>query len=508
MKGIITLYSDITGIGQVRAENNKSYTFEVANWIFSENFPEKGMEVEFELEDNKIVRIAQKTELTLLEKLKKEEQEKKRESEINLNKQESIEQKIANELGFSSISVSLSYQRCLELYFDEYLKKIEKNLALLSQNRIANYFLMKRFLITAYNTLMSIDKRVSHHMRLKEIKDEFEEIQTMYTKLVKFSKLPKNEIFERAFLEYQSDFLKVKAKKEELSARLNELLKEEVELAIKIKRLEENILKLSGDEKLDEIEKLKIVKSTYADVVQEISDSRNKIDYLNKMITDFMQQHISEFLKPGKAHIHDLEKKLLKILDAMTFEFDYILWNLAKNSRMIRNKFEEAGIEGSFCTKTFIKYYLLRLDPSKLTDFNQKLTELLEKIEKEYKKLIFLYLNDVHKMSQIKHILEFYNKDYQVHEIKSIKELIYLAQKKSPDVLILSFKINDIDALQIGRLYFSKIKRAFTDIYVFYKSGENPSRDELRRNGIRHIIKEPQDKHQFETLIEKLAKLL
>ncbi len=510
MYGAITLYSDITGIGQVVEHGaKKSYSFEILSWVYSNNFPEKDMEVEFELDGGRVSKITEKSSETLAQKIKLAEEKKKKKAQALQDDEEEEDEHPFPEIGITEIKPNLTYEQALELYFDNYAKKIEKNISSLSQNRVSDYFLVRRFLMTAYNNLTAIDSKIAASHRLREISNEFDEIQAMYRELVKFTKVGKSVLFEKAYLENQADYLRVKKEKDNAIERLATLTRLESDLSFKLEEMGQKIANKTAKSEKEALESAyKEVKGKYVDTLQEISRNREKIIYIDDMLKKFIAQNIEGFFKPSKEHMQGIGKKLLKLLDAMAFEFDYILWDVAKNSHTIRHKFAEAHIEGSYCTKTFMKYYLSRLDRNKLTEHNQKLVELQEEMEKDYKKLVAISTYDSKTTQTIRTHLEFLNKDFRVESFFGAKELLSWVKKHEPDVIFVSYSLRGATAIEFLKAYFKAARNVFTDAYVICKENETHHKEALVQAGARHILREPEDEVHLKLFAEKLAKYM
>lgn len=510
MVGNISDYDDVMGMGKVQPkEGNHEHDFSVEAWFYSANLPEIGMEVEFMLEAGSVSYITEKTELSLIEKIRKQEEEEKIAGEEEKEQEEFVvegESPYAD-LGVDSIDLKYSIEECINKYFDRYLQKVRESMNLLERERTMDYFLMRRFFVTAYNNIVNLDSRVAGNKRINEILEEFQNVEKMYRTLVKYSKMDSRYVYEKIFLTFQPDYVKVLKVRQSQQKQLENAIKIESGLKEQIAKTEKKLKEGEGEK--EELEgKIKHHRTQHADTVQTISDCRKKIDFLNEMLAEFEERFSDDFLEINKNFTRDLGERLTKILDVLSYEFDYLLWDLAKNSVVVRQKFAEANVEGTYCSKTFLKYYLKNLDETKLSDYNASLIKLAEKLEKEYSKKFAVCCFDAHYAHKLKQSLEFMNKDYDFRYFGSPKEVLNWVVKHKADGIVMTLQLRQATALDLIRSVKKFSKDGFIDFYVIYRPVEEPHVRRLKTHGVKYLFREENAEGGFDVMLEELAQYI
>eukprot|EP01022_Parablepharisma_sp_SALTPOND_P020691 TRINITY_DN38451_c0_g2_i1.p1 TRINITY_DN38451_c0_g2~~TRINITY_DN38451_c0_g2_i1.p1 ORF type:complete len:395 (-),score=52.50 TRINITY_DN38451_c0_g2_i1:1193-2377(-) len=377
----------------------------------------------------------------------------------------------------------------MDEYFGDYYGIIQRNQDALSSEKTLDYFRMKRFLNTAFHNLKQVDRSISNE-KFKEIEAELKFLKRIYDSFVKITSLPAEVAYEMIFLDNQPDYkeaaiqLKTYKQQMEASSRIQKALHSE--LQYKERQLKNTELSKEQKELLEK--QIKPIRRDYADAVFDASKAKENIVTITKSIDAFKKEFYDAFLRAFEQNITYLKDKLIKILDARAYEFDYILWSNAKESPYIRKFFTDCKIEGSYCSRTFLKYYMKSLDKDKLSDDNKRLFDLLHYLESEHTKKIVVIAKDLDYAEYLKVLVERIDKDLNVIASTSPVDMINACKKQPADVVILEFEMRLMDAFEFVKTYTSQVK-ALTEFCIVY--------DERSAKSVESITENPLIKNYF-----------
>jgi len=194
-------------------------------------------------------------------------------------------------------------------------------------------------------------------------------------------------------------------------------------------------------------------------------------------------------MKLLETNVNFLKDRLLNILNARAYEFDYVLWSNAKESPYIRKFFTECKIEGSYCSKTFLNYYLKSLDKDKLSEENQKLVELLRYLEDNFTKRIVVLAKDLDFAEYLKILVEKIDKDISVVASTSPVDMINYAKKHIVDTVILELDLRLMDGFEFINNFTSQIK-TLTDFCLVYDQSKLTDVEKYKENSfVKHFVK-------------------
>ncbi len=232
-----------------------------------------------------------------------------------------------------------------------------------------NYIELKRFIDTAVNFLKNIDKKILEGLAGKLYGD----INVLYDFYKNFEK--KSQYAELVFYnEYLENMEKYKSLKEEYESLKKSIEKYTATISISEEKLKSMPSTDPGYKKL---------KKMYVDAIHELSKKRDRFQEVKEELANIEKKEELQFFPKFNKYKEMYLKKLEKVINVKLFYFEKLLWYNASRSRPIVKFFDEAGIEGDFSTKTFIRYFLRNIDMSKSrnSDWLNYLQKILKVVE-------------------------------------------------------------------------------------------------------------------------------
>jgi hypothetical protein len=238
-----------------------------------------------------------------------------------------------------------------------------------------DYLKLRRFLVTAYNSLKTIDPHILEDGLLSKIHQDTDRI---YAYLIEFGK--KNRLSKLA---YVRDFLP--------SVPQYHALQNEVTITEAAKKryqasaasLEREIAETPAPKTPEEIARQKSLNSRYVDAIDGFAKAKEKLVVIAAQLKELEDAANAEFFKQFREYADNIDSALREIIQTKSYYFDKLLWDLAADSQLIAKFFRQARIEGGYCTKTFISYYLRNIDVNKTgtSDWHIYLHEALKVFE-------------------------------------------------------------------------------------------------------------------------------
>jgi hypothetical protein len=369
MKGRILFYNSQTGQGKVILQSGEKIAFSADMWDDFDTMPETGTTVECDLKNGALQGLH--ASASPLDEVAEE-----------------AEAPIVPPTPINPNGPTFTVEQTLSNYFKPIDYLIGEPPEVVNTRNQLDYFLIRRFLMTAYNDLRSLDPSLHSNREVKEKQGEIQELHKAYHTVkdrVEKSKLA----FEMIFLRSQPEYLKFIRYKEQCLNRISTLSQMEESLFPDIQKKEEQLKKLkpSEEEKRHKMEEeLKSLRRHYVDAIHEnagLAEELNTMEDVKATYTDrYLDQFVKELLKRGGEYM----KVLAKILGYRAYDFDQLIWQHAAKSKMIREYFANARIKGSYSTLTFLRYYLQSLDKEKVSVEQKELFKLQEYLEKRAKK--------------------------------------------------------------------------------------------------------------------------
>ena len=433
MKGKILSYDPIKGEGKIIIKNQGIKIFSIDNWIDYNVSPAVGLEIEFGMEDDKIVDILSSNS-----------------SEILLEQLNStIEYVLPSNLKIKE-DTSLNY--CLEEFFEKFKRIALKYKDLLRNSKTLPYKKIKRFIFTAYNNLLEIDGRINDK-NLVDVKNSLDEIEYHYDKLFSETKNPIYVTLEKLVLNKQKNYQVLKKRFENNKELITEATKNANILEIKIEKLKKDILSLKPKSKEynEQVNILKAYKRKYVDLIDMAQNLKEENSQIIDDISQFENVYKKIFEKIFSQEVSVLLKILKKELNVLAYEFDTILWENAKKSKSIQEFFEEAKIEGGYSTKTFMKYYLKNLKTDKMNAKDSELVEIFNEL-KLLSKSVVIYDKNRNRAREVTLEIENLDHDTDVKIFNSLKEFIFYIKENDSLVDIAVIEVEKSNILIIQKI--------------------------------------------------------
>ncbi len=270
-------------------------------------------------------------------------------------------------------------KKFLDTSFEGIREVVEFEQAFIENNGLVNsnvdYFKLKRFLETAVRNLRAIDNNILTGLVQKLYKDVMG-LYSFYNSAMSKTSMPKI-IFER-------DFLKTLKPYKHLSERVEELKSMKNNYELKMRYLEGHMkaleFNMSSDDRRREYTQLK---TRYAEATHYFAEARDEIPIAYGKMAEIEQTFRDIFLVWFDEYREYYLSELQNATNAKFYYLDKLLWYKAERSPEIRRFFKDAGIRGSYDTKTFIEYYLRNIDMRKTFDrgWHTYLKEILTILE-------------------------------------------------------------------------------------------------------------------------------
>lgn len=481
MEGKVVFYNEDDGEGAIVAKNNQKYKFDVIDWDDFDNSPQVGLDVKFKdvgERAKKIKKVVQsplfqspsetlanmkKVEITTSpsnptakitlsssqdDQAKKEQIEKvlqtsaQNEATISRNIFRSAEKEV---LEVKNIKLALPVDKCIQDYFadieDVVSSKFDGNM----EGRTLDYQKMKRFLTTAYHHLIERDPDFTDE-KFNLLKLELSNLGNSQSTLSSMSKHPQTK-FEKVFLSRQPDFMNIQKKFLTNQKNIDSL-------SITLKSLEHTINEKdkmlknmkSGTSEYEYVEMtLKNTKRKYADVLDTVANLKEINKHIRDLKDRFFKEHFQTFMAIFEGKSKVLNERMLYIVNRAAYEFDTYMWQKARKSSSIKQFFIEAQIDGTFSSKTFLKYFINTLDLGKLNTNNQELVKLLRYLESVETKCVMIINEKSSILTTLSYIANGINKDYKIVPIQTPIDFYNRVKKDNPDIVVI-----DTDIRQFG----------------------------------------------------------
>jgi hypothetical protein len=467
MRGRILLYKEDSGEGIALGEDKKKYKLSVMDWEDIENMPSIGIFIEFTAEGDEAKCIS-----VFKEEEKVEEspaKQPKNDQSANSNQNESSEYadrcdlpqdndidqnshnfktiKVPNKKSsknspeenedeyedevieydeipkpkkkkldienLSYIPLNPTYKEFIQDYFSIAIDTVS-NIEIKQDSKLLSYIHMRRFLVTAFDHLIDKDPTFIDDT-LKDIKLLLERTFRVYKAFQETKSYPDIK-FDSIFVKKQKVYNEINQRFDENKNKLLRSKQRAEDLNRKLTYAENTLNKLSlKSAKYQEINiKAKKIRTVYADVLDDISLLTNQNTLFTNLKNDFEAKYKNDFISFFNDESEKINNQLLLILNSYAYLFDTYMWELAKKSSGIKQFFIEANIDGSFSSKTFLKYFLKNLDNEKMNDEYIEMQELLEYLETLEKGSILIVDDRSEMLPSLKYFANHIDKIYKV----------------------------------------------------------------------------------------------
>jgi hypothetical protein len=271
------------------------------------------------------------------------------------------------------VEATLSVDACIANYFAQVEPFIMRQLDVYDSRDKVDYFLLKRFLNTAFNNLQSLDGRLYFDNEIQDLRQTLKTAELIHNDLT--TKLRHSKFcFEVVFLGQQPEFIQNQSFRNYARKRMRNL-----------QNIAETIAPVVEAHQADNPKalepKLKETKKEYVETIHERANLSEKLRQFTHLRQLYTAHYYEPFTEAFAAKAKKYQELMRRILDVRVLELDRVLWKKAAESHSIRAFFKEAQITGGYSTRVYLRYYLKALDPSKMNPEHYALQELLHYLE-------------------------------------------------------------------------------------------------------------------------------
>lgn len=404
------VYIDSTGRGTVMDLKKNFFDFNKQSWHYKKSIPSVGVYVEFTADST--------NRITSLKPSKYQEFKEgdfftesdfwRTESDFELENVEQAKRaeyvtQLYRTTDFNTldhIPLSITIPQAIQAYFKDELVAVDNlksNMDTLEKKPplVLNYFILKKFLNKAIDTLLYMDSSINQN-QFTSILSTTMRLEASYNDIKdKQKKININRIFNETFLPvqcyYQALLIAIEARKNRLKNAQFQLRSARMEINFETQ-------KPKPDKERIEIRKEKIVKLT-----EEMSEIQKIIEKLEKLKDDFLKTNFKGFEQGFKLARERLFQRIIEGLDLCATITDAKIWALSLSSAGVRNSyFAKDNNCNSFCTLTFAELYLSRLDKYLLSESDQKLYSYVQNVIKQHRKKFLIISTDTELITDLK----------------------------------------------------------------------------------------------------------
>ena len=260
---------------------------------------------------------------------------------------------------------------------------------------ILNYFIFKKFLIKALDTLIYMDTSINQS-EFSDIKSTTTRLEASYTDMRdKQKNININRIFNEMFLSeqvyYQALATAIDAQKNRMKTTQYQVRSARMEINFEQQKPRPDKEKITAREE-------KIVKLN-----EEVTQFSKNIERLEKARADFYKHHLEAFERAFKITRERLFQKMGASLDVCATLMDAKIYNTASKASGLRNGyFGKENICNSFCALSFAELYLSRLDKYQLNETDQRLYSYVQNVIKQHRKKFLIVSGDSELITDLK----------------------------------------------------------------------------------------------------------
>ncbi len=408
----------------------------------------------------------------------------------------------------TQIPVSIELEQCLEDFFRCYSTIIEKNNFYRNAEKKLNFLLMKRFVFTAYNNLVEMDQSISKGKVSKPYRLLIS-IRKKYDELTQYVSKPVTVAFDQLFLSRQANYIEVLEYLEYAKNRIDAANASLRGIQSKITSAKERLSIISSNNpEFEELNsELKKYNGMYVDTLQDISDKKTEVNILSAVKDAFSSENLESFKNAFTATSAEKIGALIDILDALTHELDMLLWEEARESIIIRKFFKIASIEGSFSSKTYLKYFIRNLKKESVGSEYEQLIELYNYLEGISNKNILIVTTDTDRSEEDKKQIEQIDKDYTVMTATNPDKIPIEHKKMGLHLVIIDFEQRYGDGVDYVSKFWELFPTAKRCVQILMRF-QNPTYESLNKagkSGIKHMMIHSNDPSK---MIDKLRQVI
>lgn len=264
----------------------------------------------------------------------------------------------------------------------EHIDSLEKK-----PTQILNYFVFKKFLTKAFDTLTFMDNSISQS-EFAGIKNLSTLLEAYYNDMKeRMDKIDTKKLFEEIFLPIQCYFQALIAA---IDNRKNRTKKAQYE--IRSARMEINY-----EQQKPKPDQEKIAKKTEKMEIlnKEINKLQDDVVRFEKVKELFLRDNLQHFNEQFKMTSEKIFMRIGAGLDMCATILDIKMWLISLKAPGIRNQYyAKDNNHSAFCAMSFAELYLSRLNRSLLSDIDQRLYSTTQNIIKQQRKKFLIVSAD------------------------------------------------------------------------------------------------------------------
>ncbi len=444
--GKILFYNGDEGVGIIITPQKTKYPFDVGDWDDYETLPERGMEVRFVLEGERAVEVVSAVA-----------PRSGAEAPLKRGAEEAAVSTSPDAPLPTTIRLSVGPSEAIRDYFDAIERQIQERTQYRNAAGRLDFLRIRRFLFTTYNNLTELDVHFITP-ELKAMRDDLMQMSHVYDDYKVKATYP-DIAFDKVFLSRQGDYVYLREEAEYCLNELKRLRATEQYLGETLAEKEEVLgrtLRLSPIyPKLEE--EFKGIKKNYVDTVHSIASLDERFKKASHLMKEFEKEHRQSFFEEFTEASRKYRTQILYILDAQAYMFDDQLWRQARKSKVIKHFFEEAHIQGEYCAKTYLKYYLNTLDPELLSVEQQELFDLYDYLDSLERETILVLVHDIDDALRLKYLLPKVDASLTVEAFVDERKALAWAARVQPSLLIIEDQLQHFSFGQFMRAYKKKV---------------------------------------------------
>ena len=408
MHGKIMMYMDATGRGTVMNLSKAFFDFNRQNWHDKKSMPSQGTFVEFHADGKRITSIKPSKYQEFKEGDFITEQDFWRTNnddeleDIQNSRRSAYITQLFRSTDFDTldhIPLSITIPQAIQKHFEGEILSVEAlkiNMENSEQAPVTlNYFILKRFLNKAFDTLIFMDNSINQ-TQFATIRSITMHLENSYNDMRDKQKLLNiTKIFNEKFLSvqchYQALVAAIDTRKNRLSACEHQLRSAKMDY------------KMQASKPNPDQAKLKAKQERIEELVKEINYFKSSLERLEGLRSEFYKKNYSVFENAFKLSREKLFQKIISGLNICATIIDTRIWQISLKSAGVKNSyFSRNDNENSFCSMSFAELYLSRLDKTLLSQGDQKLLAYIQKIINDYRKKFLVVTSDSELLTKVK----------------------------------------------------------------------------------------------------------
>lgn len=405
MHGKIALYMDSTGRGTIMNSAKTFFDFNQQTWNDKRSMPSVGVFVEFHSDGKNVTGIRpsrfqnfKEGEFITENDFWRTDNDDQLEDLQNQRRSAYITQlfRSTDYDNIEKIPLSFTIPQAIQNYFQEEILSIEALKSNIKDEAeipyILDYFILKRFLNKAFDTLIFMDNSIEQ-LPYNALKSIIVHLENSYNDMKDKKVINITRIFNESFLSLQCHYQALIAT---IDTRKNRAAS--VEAQLKTLRLQVNLKTTRPDPN-----KIKARQDRMDRLQRELNYYNTSLKKLEAIREDFYKKNYNIFENAFKISREKLFSKISTGLNLCATIYDMKIWHTSLKSSGVKNSyFSKSNIENSFCSLSFAEHYLSRLNKQALNPFDQKLLTYMQKIIKEQRKEFLIVTSNLDVLCKFK----------------------------------------------------------------------------------------------------------